>query len=306
MKYKFNDIILTGVKRIVQPYSWVGHIPFAFWIMDELKPKTFVELGTHTGNSYFSFCQAARETNSGTKCYAVDTWKGDDHAGYYDAEVYEDVSAYNSANYASESILIKSKFDNALDRFENGSIDLLHIDGLHTYEAVKKDYEAWLPKMSKRGVILFHDTYVKENGFGVWRLWSELEGRYPSIEFKHSHGLGVLLVGENVPQSVISFCEMQDEELQIHIKLFEKIGAGIIHEILVKDIDHLKEINENLQHQSTELLNEREALIQERDSLAEERNKLLSMVHQMENSISWKLAGPIRRVSNAFLKKKVG
>ena len=56
----------------------------------------------------------------------------------------------------------------------------------------------------------------------------------------------------------------------------------------------------------SELLNEREALIQERDSLAEERNKLLSMVHQMENSISWKLAGPIRRVSNAFLKKKVG
>ena len=63
---------------IQEPYAWAGHMPFAYWIMAESKPKVFVELGTHAGNSYFSFCQAVRDKGLMTRCYAVDTWKGDE------------------------------------------------------------------------------------------------------------------------------------------------------------------------------------------------------------------------------------
>ena len=40
------------------PSAWMGHLPLAAWIIRQVAPGIFVELGTHTGNSYFSFCQS--------------------------------------------------------------------------------------------------------------------------------------------------------------------------------------------------------------------------------------------------------
>ena len=59
--------------------AWIGHIPFASWLITELKPKIFVELGTHTGASFLAFCQSIAENSLSTKAYAVDVWKGDNH-----------------------------------------------------------------------------------------------------------------------------------------------------------------------------------------------------------------------------------
>ena len=45
----------------VVPSGWLAHAPFAFWLVDTLRPKVFVELGTHTGFSFFVVTQAVRE-----------------------------------------------------------------------------------------------------------------------------------------------------------------------------------------------------------------------------------------------------
>lgn len=162
------SVLLTHPLRLKEPDSWIGHLPFSFLLMSILKPKTVVELGTHTGNSYFSFCQAVAEFGlRDTHCFAVDTWQGDEHSGEYGQEIYNDVDSYNRSNYSEYSTLIRSTFDDALGKFNDHSIDLLHIDGLHTYEAVKHDFETWIPKISETGIVLLHDTNVRENGFGV-------------------------------------------------------------------------------------------------------------------------------------------
>ena len=81
-----------------EPFSWAQHIPFAFWLMETHRPLVVVELGTHYGNSYFAFCQAAAALQIPAACYAIDTWRGDEHAGCYGEEVYEAVERYNRAS----------------------------------------------------------------------------------------------------------------------------------------------------------------------------------------------------------------
>ena len=169
---------------------WSMHLPFAFDLIRELKPRSFVELGVWKGESYFTFCQSVAAHALGTKCFGIDTWHGDKHMGVFPAALGQEVAAYNS-RYADFSTLKRSTFDEAVGDFDDGSIDLLHIDGAHGYEDVKKDFETWLPKLSERGIVLFHDTVIRTTGFGVWQLWAEIaiEGR--SFEFEYGHGLGV-------------------------------------------------------------------------------------------------------------------
>jgi hypothetical protein len=179
--------------------AWIGHLPFAFWVVEALKPGILVELGTHRGTSYSALCQAVQRLELGTRCFAIDTWTGDEHAGFYGEEVFEEFSRYHDAHFGGFSRLIRSTFDEAAPAFTDGSIDLLHIDGCHRYEIVQHDFETWRPKLSEHAIVLFHDTDVRRREFGVWRLWEELSASFPAFEFKHSYGLGVLGYGRNVP-----------------------------------------------------------------------------------------------------------
>jgi hypothetical protein len=180
-------------KRINQGFNnWLGHLPFARDLIGSLRPSALVELGTHYGESYFGFCQSVAESGVPCICYAVDTWKGDEHAGLYGEEVFADVAQYNDEHYESFSKLLRMTFDRAVTRFEDDCIDMLHIDGLHTYDAVAHDVNSWLPKLRPGGVMLLHDVGARQDGFEVWRLWEELQANFPTFTFYHHSGLGVL------------------------------------------------------------------------------------------------------------------
>ncbi len=189
--------------------AWFGHVPFAHWIVGQHRPASIVELGAHNGVSYAAFCESVLRHHLDARALAVDTWQGDEHAGFYGDEVYADLQRFHDQRYAGFSTLLRTTFDDASTRVLDGSVDLLHIDGRHRYEDVSHDFATWLPKLSPRGVVLFHDTNVREHDFGVWRLWAELRGAHPSFEFLHGHGLGVLAVGE-AGGALAELCALRD------------------------------------------------------------------------------------------------
>ncbi|WP_329811402.1 class I SAM-dependent methyltransferase [Stenotrophomonas sp. SMYL8] len=224
------------------PHSaWLGHIPFASWLVEVVRPKSIVELGTHNGASFLAFCQAVETQQVSTRVFAVDTWEGDEHAGFYGNEIYAELRDYQQRHYAGISEMMRMRFDQALEYFADGSVDVLHVDGLHTYEAVREDFETWRSKLSPRAVVLFHDSCVRERGFGVWQYWSEISSQFPSFEFTHTHGLGVLLVGEEQPQALLQLAQAaRDGQFATINQFFDALGRNI------KNVEEIERVNQGL------------------------------------------------------------
>jgi GT2 family glycosyltransferase/glycosyltransferase involved in cell wall biosynthesis/uncharacterized coiled-coil DUF342 family protein len=219
-----HPIVFRTPRRLTRHSGWIEHIPFAMFLVGALRPDTFVELGTQAGDSYCGVCEAVDMLGLSTRCYAVDSWKGDPQTGTYGPEILEDLRAHHDPLYGGFSRLIESTFDKAALYFADGSIDLLHIDGYHTYETVRHDFDVWLPKMSPRGIVLFHDINVREHDFGVWRVWDEVRVSYPSFSFTHAHGLGVLGVGAALPDSIRELFRSPEHASAAVRQCFDRLG----------------------------------------------------------------------------------
>jgi GT2 family glycosyltransferase len=279
--------ILRAPLRCTDKDSWHGHIPFAFWCVEALAPRLFVELGSHKGDSYCAFCQAVDELRADTRCHAVDTWQGDPQAGFYPEAVYEELRQYHDPRYGRFSTLLRSSFDEALPRFRDASVDLLHIDGAHSYEAVSRDFATWLPKLSPAGVVLFHDIEVREGGFGVWRLWEELKRAYPSFAFRHSHGLGVLAVGASPPGAIRQLTSLDADEGEDVRRLFARLGDAVL----------LQGALQALARRRVRVAELEASLHQARLALAEREQQLACFRAELDKvlrSTSWRVSAPIR------------
>jgi hypothetical protein len=196
----YEDLVapLFDLPTKLVPSTWNGHIPFLFVLFKLIQPQTYVELGVHTGGSFIAACTAARAFGLLTNVTGIDTWKGDPHAGFFDDgdKIYRELKNYTDGMFENAK-LMRASFAEARRSFKNDSIDILHIDGYHTFEAVYDDFSTWFPTLKSTGIILFHDICVYERNFGVHRLWAELRSKFETVEFRHSFGLGILFLDPN-------------------------------------------------------------------------------------------------------------
>ena len=258
---KMNDLALP----------WAGHKYFAYDLIRNAKPEVLVELGTFKGTSFFSFCQAVKDEKLGTKLFAIDTWQGDEHGGFYGDDIYKNVESIKREYYYNLDVqLLRKTFDEALNEFEDNSIDVLHIDGLHTYEAVKHDFETWLPKVKENGIILFHDIVVTRDDFGVFKFWKELKEKYLTFEFRYSYGLGVLCLDEN--NSILNF----KDDLELH---YSYLLEDIENEKITQNINALDRKEHEIQ-QKDEILKQKEQVITKKEEEIKQKDEILKKKEQ--------------------------
>ncbi len=263
---------------------WAGHRWFAYDLVGWLRPVRIVELGTYYGCSFFSLCQAAREHDTGSELIAVDTWAGDPHAGFYGEDVYEEVKSNLSEHFPTvRATLLRKLFDEALFDVDDSSVDLLHIDGFHTYEAVAHDLHSWEPKLTGDATVLFHDVNPS-SGYGSTDFWRELVHDRGGFMFWHNYGLGVWT--RNQELSVL----LSSEHFGLAARYYPAQASSDLMVMSVEDLTALVEAkHEIIEHQDRLIADRDEALaaqaafIDAKQEIIEQQNVLIA---EREEAIS--------------------
>lgn len=217
--------------------SWHGHMPFGLALIDIIRPSRVVELGVYYGDSFFTWCQAIRFLLLNTSCTVtgIDTFQGDESMGEYDGDGARTIVVSRAQSfYPDFTTIIHNTFDASIDRFANESIDLLHHDGCHNYDAVKHDFESWLPKLSHKGIWIMHDTEPShlETGQvidGASIFWRELVERFPhqTFSFPHAHGLGLLYPHDPPSTTIEILTHMQHDQAARVQHFFALLGSRV-------------------------------------------------------------------------------
>ena len=177
--------------------SWYENFERANYIINIVKPKIIVDLGVDHGFSSFAFAFA----KSG-KVFAIDSFEGDTHAGLRNTfdEVNDLYKVIKSEFDISEIEFIKGYFEEIAKTWMD-PIDLLHIDGFHSYDAVKSDFETWSKFFTPNTVVLFHDIVSFKETVGVY--FDQIDGH--KYKFNDYCGLGVWSLNENYIRQIRYF-----------------------------------------------------------------------------------------------------
>src|SRR5215471_2594710 len=145
-------------------------------LVDELRPRSVLEIGTWRGGTLFVFCRLA--THDAT-LISLDLWR---YTSMY-APVFHSFCRKSQKLHVLKGDSTKpEQLSKVTDCLPAGTLDLLFIDGNHTYPAVKSDFELYSPLVRPGGMIAFHDIIAHVDGCKVPQLWAEVKVRYRHAE----------------------------------------------------------------------------------------------------------------------------
>lgn len=172
--------------------AWIGHEQFADWLVKRVKPKVTVDLGVDYGFSLFTLALPKIGT-----VYGIDSFEADAHAGYH-ADNYDVVLKFKEDNNFDNVEIIRGWFSEVAKTWDK-PIDILHIDGLHTYDAIREDWTNWSPFVLNTGIIIMHDVISFPE---LSQFYNQIVA--PKAYFTHSAGLGIACLDEQLLQEILT------------------------------------------------------------------------------------------------------
>lgn len=228
--------------------TWLEHAPFAFWLIENHRPDGLVELGSGDCFSYFSFCQAIGRCDLETKAFAVNSWSSES----LNSHAFLQLEAHHK-RYKSFSALVDTSYDQAILQFQDGSVDLLNVCGASACSELKTNFESWRAKLSKKALLLIHGFNSRTDGVMAKQLWSELCVHYPSFQFTHGNGLGILKIGSGIAPAIDELFSLSAAQAREVRATYTRLGRVLSHDQdTVQRIDdyerRLAEFTLKLQH----------------------------------------------------------
>jgi len=201
-----NDLVkfcFYNCGGLIKPLQIQEEILELLRILDKIKPKIIVEIGTAGGGTLFLFSHIASEDAT---IISIDLPRGKFGGGYskWKIPLYKSFRLPKQQLYLIRADSHSQETLKKVNDILNGKkIDFLFIDGDHTYEGVKRDFEIYIHLVKESGIIVFHDIVVHppEIGCEVNKFWKELKDNYTNKEIvkdwkQGECGIGMLKVGK--------------------------------------------------------------------------------------------------------------
>jgi predicted O-methyltransferase YrrM len=197
----------TFAAVVFDPWQERSEIRGLLELISPLEPKTILEIGTSNGGTLFLFTRVASKDGL---VVSVDLPHGEFGGGYppWRSRLYRSfaVGEQQIRLLRADSHLPET-LDTVTAALGGRQVDVLFIDGDHTYDGVKSDFEMYSPLVREGGVVAFHDIVPPSptgprpkhdfdlQGGEVSQFWSELRAAYRSFEFVEDWDSGRFGIG---------------------------------------------------------------------------------------------------------------
>lgn len=170
-----------------QANQQTGHLGFGFLhyaFISAIKPERVLCIGSRQGYIPAICALACKDNNKGHVDFVdagkfetdKNSWGGKGFWKENDPRKHFDV--YELQPWITPHIMTTKQFA----RKYHWKYEYIFIDGDHSYEGVKFDYQTFFPRLATGGIIGFHDIVLKglsqQDEYGVWKLWQELENQH--------------------------------------------------------------------------------------------------------------------------------
>ena len=167
--------------------------------LQKLNPQNIIEIGTYNGGTFFLWAKLFEIK----KLLSIDKPGGHFGGGYNNKKIkfFNCMKKNPKSNfyYLQKDSHKISTLEETYKIFGKHKVDFLFIDGDHTYDGVKKDYEMYSPLVRSGGLVAFHDIveHTANKNCNVDKLWKEIKHKYNYSEIieskdQSSFGIGVI------------------------------------------------------------------------------------------------------------------
>ena len=193
------DLAADGLDHTIIPLQMKPEMRRLLLLLEQQRPKRLLEIGTLLGGTLFLFSRVAAEDAT---IVSIDLPYRGPGMGYPRWKM----PLFEAFGWPDQRIHLIRGDSHASDTIEQlklalggASLDFLFIDGDHSYEGMREDFECYAPMVREGGIVVMDGIEPRRGKHGDTNLfWNDIKSQYRHEEIVDNRdagwGIGVLHV----------------------------------------------------------------------------------------------------------------